>query len=610
MFLIVYYLIASALAAACSGSDNKCETSSCNVQIGNTLYCSQCEANYVPIDGVCKQVSEATNGKCKTPTGGKCTSCGDGYFLYKGGCYDKKGDLGQIICKTPGDTPGVCDKCQAGYFKNPVENIDATHQSCIACNETTAVDYNTGVPNCAECTAPTTSGSSNNNQKATCTACADGYYGADCTNSCDKSCKSCKGTAKQCTSCKDPSPYFKKGDGETGECVANEDACKASNTHFLVADTKTCYLCSDTKNNGIADCQTCTSSKSDGAAKAVTVTCSACKSGTKKPNTAGTKCVDCAAAGCAKCSDEGVCVECDSSKKLSPLKDACLTDCPAGTYETGSSNKVCTPCHTSCAGCKDDNTAASCTACYPGSVLSYGSDSTKGTCIPECTGKYLENCADGQCTASIAGSKYCSRCKGGFVPVDGLCVSATRRAASTGCTPNDTNDGTCKACTEKYFLESGGCYQAEKFPGNTLCTTADAGKCTTCANGQDKDSNGSCPACPANCASCAKDSGKACTKCFPGYYLDSANACKKCSETSGNIQGVENCISCAPPSNGGAVTCYVKTSGGGSSDNSTGGNSDPNLSTGAIAGISVAVIAVVGGLVGFLCWWFVCRGKA
>ncbi|ESU42221.1 Variant-specific surface protein, partial [Giardia duodenalis] len=34
------------------------------------------------------------------------------------------------------------------------------------------------------------------------------------------------------------------------------------------------------------------------------------------------------------------------------------------------------------------------------------------------------------------------------------------------------------------------------------------------------------------------------------------------------------------------------------------------LSTGAIAGISVAVVVVVGGLVGFLCWWFVCRGKA
>ena len=35
-----------------------------------------------------------------------------------------------------------------------------------------------------------------------------------------------------------------------------------------------------------------------------------------------------------------------------------------------------------------------------------------------------------------------------------------------------------------------------------------------------------------------------------------------------------------------------------------------SLSTGAIAGISVAAVVVVGGLVGFLCWWFICRGKA
>ncbi|EFO60887.1 VSP [Giardia lamblia P15] len=39
-------------------------------------------------------------------------------------------------------------------------------------------------------------------------------------------------------------------------------------------------------------------------------------------------------------------------------------------------------------------------------------------------------------------------------------------------------------------------------------------------------------------------------------------------------------------------------------------NKSGGLSTGAIAGISVAVVIVVGGLVGFLCWWFLCRGKA
>ncbi|ESU37000.1 Variant-specific surface protein, partial [Giardia duodenalis] len=40
------------------------------------------------------------------------------------------------------------------------------------------------------------------------------------------------------------------------------------------------------------------------------------------------------------------------------------------------------------------------------------------------------------------------------------------------------------------------------------------------------------------------------------------------------------------------------------------GTNRGGLSTGAIAGIAVAAVIVVGGLVGFLCWWFLCRGKA
>ena len=80
-----------------------------------------------------------------------------------------------------------------------------------------------------------------------------------------------------------------------------------------------------------------------------------------------------------------------------------------------------------------------------------------------------------------------------------------------------------------------------------------------------------------------------------------SSTCTSCEANNGSITGVKGCVTCAaPPSNTGPVLCYlVKESTGGA-----------NLSSGAIAGISVAVIAVVGGLVGFLCWWFLCRGKA
>ncbi|ESU40501.1 Variant-specific surface protein [Giardia duodenalis] len=559
MFLLISCLIVNALAATCSASQTNCVEGKCET-IGTTEICTQCKQNYVPINGVCE--AAASNAKCKAANGSDnadqtCKKCLLQTFMFKGGCYDKAGETGNLICTDAASgTTGVCATCKEadGFFRNP-DAADTT-DSCILCNDTTGVTIGesnnaktyTGITNCVKCTKPDQL-SAPGTKAATCTECASNLY------------LKTDSSATPATSC------------------VTAETCKTGYFPNDNADSKKkCLACNTAANGGIDKCAECSLLTPASRAGAILITCTKC-----------------------------------STNSLSPLKDACLTSCPAGTYETGSPNKVCTPCHTSCAGCKDDNTAASCTACYPGSVLSYGSDNTKGTCIAECTGKYLENCADGQCTASIAGSKYCSKCKSGYVPVDGMCVLADKtRAPPTGCTPN-SNDGVCTTCTEKYFLESGGCYQAEKFPGNTLCTAAASGKCTSCANGQQVDgTTGSCPACDSTCKTCsAKNNPAKCSACFSGYYLDSANACKKCSETSGNIQGVANCISCEKPSSGnGAVTCYVKTSGGGSGDNSTGGDSGPNLSSGAIAGISVAVIVVVGGLVGFLCWWFICRGKA
>ncbi|ESU40412.1 Variant-specific surface protein [Giardia duodenalis] len=87
------------------------------------------------------------------------------------------------------------------------------------------------------------------------------------------------------------------------------------------------------------------------------------------------------------------------------------------------------------------------------------------------------------------------------------------------------------------------------------------------------------------------------------WTLPSGSTCTSCESNSGSVTGVSGCLSCAAPSGStGPVLCYLVRDS--ASVNKTG------LSSGAIAGISIAVIAVVGGLVGFLCWWFVCRGKA
>ncbi|ESU40550.1 Variant-specific surface protein, partial [Giardia duodenalis] len=591
--------------ATCADTSTHCET--CNVQIGDSLYCSQCKAGFVPIDGKCTE-AESAKIKCTNASGAAaknvCEKCIGATFMYKGGCYDKADAPGNTICQTPGNTVGVCDTCKAGFFKST--SAAENKQSCIACNETETIDTFTGVPKCRACNTPSGAGA------ATCTVCEDGFFGAACT-ACDEQCTTCEGTNSEskCKSCKDG--YFLGAtNGAAGKCIQCSSKAEAGWP-------------------GVDNCAKCTSSKTSG----TPATCTECAEGYYlKKDRSTTSCVaDCGEGffaatvdsikKCARCNDktsggiadcgecslvpssarEGAAVTCTecTSNKLSPLGDACLAACPAGTYEataTTGSGKICALCHPSCAECNSNANQDSCTACYPGHVLNKTDSLNTGTCIPECTGRYAENCADGQCTAVLGGSRYCSKCKSGYVPVDGLCVSATRRAAPTGCISKE--DGTCASCTSTYFLQSGGCYNTQTLPGKAVCTAVTAsnnGQCQTCANGQNP-TNGNCPVCAEGCAKCQR-STSTCTECLAGYYKTFASKCVKCSETSGNIQGVKNCISCEKPSSGnGAVTCYVKTDKG------------PNLSIGAIAGISVAVIVVVGGLVGLLCWWFVCHGKA
>ncbi|ESU39874.1 Variant-specific surface protein [Giardia duodenalis] len=80
-----------------TSSADHCATDKCDVTIGGKTYCSQCEANYVPIDGTCIQFGESsvtTTAGCAKSNGdlddqsttcGKCTQAS--YFLHKGGCY-------------------------------------------------------------------------------------------------------------------------------------------------------------------------------------------------------------------------------------------------------------------------------------------------------------------------------------------------------------------------------------------------------------------------------------------------------------------------------------------------------------------------------------------
>ncbi|ESU39957.1 Variant-specific surface protein, partial [Giardia duodenalis] len=563
----------------------------------------------------CFACGDTTNGvigceKCTAPGDGKakptCTKCIDDNYL-----------------KTVNDVTTCETNCGDGYFQHTATSGDLkTCQSCSAgTNDAPAVS---GIQNCASCTYTSST--------LKCAACGEGKKpnkeGTGCFDCGISGCAYCSGTGK-CEEC-DGGKIVKTVDGATS-CVTGDECTKAEGFFVKDGSTKTCEACGDencatcaaTGKNQCSKCKT-TGTKTYLKGEAGTGTCveaSQCGSGffPKADDKTGNKCVACSSAsdgGIADCGECSLltsvsragdilitCTKC-SNNNLSPLKNECMTTCPAGTY---AKDNICTPCHASCSECTDD-AESSCTACYPGHVLNKGETGSTGTCIPECTGRYAENCEANQCTAVLGGSKYCSKCKSGYVPVDGLCVSSGTRAPPTGCTPG--TDGTCSACTDAYFKESGGCYKAGAFPGNAICTTATGGSCTMCVSSGQNPQGQSCPACPAGCSKCSgSGSSQTCSECLAGYYKTSANTCVKCDKDDSNIKGVPNCVSCAPPTTPpGPVTCYV-------TQEPTVDPTDPSvnkggLPSGTIAGISVAVIAVVGGLVGFLCWWFVCRGKA
>ncbi|ESU39945.1 Variant-specific surface protein, partial [Giardia duodenalis] len=340
-----------------TGSDpSTCKT--CGAVIGGTKYCSACNdsgsasSSGAPTDGVCT----ANNAVCNAKSTGVCTTCTGSSFMFKGGCYRTGQDPGQTMCKTA--VNGVCTSPQTGYFIPP--DATKTDQSIMACNDTTEITLTSnskkykGVLHCTQCNTPATADNTVTAKAATCTACEDGYFVASaactaCHSSCltcsaegESSCKSCKegyflgatsggqgkciqcsskteqnwpgvdncakctssgqsGTAASCTECADN--YYLKTDG-TPSCVTN---CGEGFFPTTVNSIKKCVSCGDKTNGGIQYCAKC-SLKASSARAGAAVTCTEC-----------------------------------TSNKLSPLGDACLATCPAGTYETGDTNKACTP---------------------------------------------------------------------------------------------------------------------------------------------------------------------------------------------------------------------------------------------------------------------------
>ncbi|ESU42353.1 ATPase involved in DNA repair/chromosome segregation [Giardia duodenalis] len=128
----------------------------------------------------------------------------------------------------------------------------------------------------------------------------------------------------------------------------------------------------------------------------------------------------------------------------------------------------------------------------------------------------------------------------------------------------------------------------------------------TCA----KAASNACPTLDgAGCKTCDSSAGgETCLTCKNEAHYVAANkkSCKAACNAAGEVvDSAASSKACKCDGDNG----YTLQSDGTCKKQSDNTNKSA-LSTGAVAGISVAVIAVVGGLVGFLCWWFLCRGKA
>ncbi|ESU44857.1 Variant-specific surface protein [Giardia duodenalis] len=504
----------------------KCAPNHCNVQIGDSVYCSQCSnggsdaSSPAPTNGVCS----ADNNECSAKAEGRCTTCDHASFLFQGGCYSKGAAPGNTMCTQAAN--GICSAAVAGYFVPPTDDRDNAHQSVIPCGDVEEITVKNdhkykGVAHCTQCSTPATAADTTNAKAATCTACEDGYFvaSAACT-ACDEQCATCEGTNSdsKCKSCKEG--YFLGAtSGGQGKCIQ-------------------CNNLEDQSWKGVQNCAKCTSSKTSG----TPATCTECAENYYlRTDGSTTSCVSAA-------------------------------DCNNGFFPTTDSNnkKVCVKCSdnnnggiANCAKCSlkaspaRAGAAVTCTECEDGYFVAQGGAA--------CTACQDENCT----TCAAEGTEKCSKCKAtntagaklylktvssGSI---GTCVEASGCGSGFFPKADDKAGNKCTACGSASDGGIADCKTCSKDLGALKCSA-----CTT--EGKKPNTTGAaCVACSiTDCASCDKenvcavcDNGKyltptgqcvdSCAK-LGGYYKDNNNVCKPCSPecASCSTAGADKCLSC------------------------------------------------------------------
>ena len=229
----------------------------------------------------------------------------------------------------------------------------------------------------------------------------------------------------------------------------------------------------------------------------------------------------------------------------------------------------CTICDKPTIASENTPKAATCTACGDGKLVKTVDSVT--SCIEEadCNNGYFVDTNGGKKCSACANT--CKTCSGAEANQCTSCQDTDKKYLKKD-NPADST-GTCVAadgCTGKYYIDEA------------------AKTCSTCAS-----------AGTTGCKTCAKKNGVVtCTSCedCQKFGLNKRSCVKECPENSSKQNDTCVCNDGFTPRTDSTACVAASRS--------------VNLSSSAIAGISVAAVVVVGGLVGFLCWWFICRGKA